>query len=138
MNLLEFAEVIVGFRPESFLPAEIVTAARPIAFRFVVKYIEYLGAERLIYGSIEGFESKEIVSRLSRTMPTGYEEGSVHTFAVAEGDLRFAAADQDEVSLLVQRLFSTQWFRVYTNSDVIGVELAGAMKNVIALAAGGA
>jgi multiple sugar transport system ATP-binding protein len=89
MNLLEFADVMVGFRPESFLPAGIVTAARPVGFRFVVKYVEYLGAERLLYGSIEGFESKEIISRLSWTMPSGYEEGSVHDFAVAEADLRF-------------------------------------------------
>jgi len=36
----------------------------------------------------------------------------------------------------VQSAFSTQWFRVYTNNDVVGVELAGAMKNVIAIAAG--
>jgi len=36
----------------------------------------------------------------------------------------------------VQLSFSTQWFRVYTNADVIGVELAGAIKNVIAIAAG--
>ncbi len=36
----------------------------------------------------------------------------------------------------VQKAMSTQWFRIYTNTDVIGVELAGASKNVIALAAG--
>lgn len=36
----------------------------------------------------------------------------------------------------VQRLFSTPWFRVYTNDDLVGVELAAAVKNVIALAAG--
>jgi glycerol-3-phosphate dehydrogenase (NAD(P)+) len=36
----------------------------------------------------------------------------------------------------VQTTLSTQSFRVYTNSDVIGVELAGATKNVIAIAAG--
>jgi glycerol-3-phosphate dehydrogenase (NAD(P)+) len=36
----------------------------------------------------------------------------------------------------VQQLFSTQWFRVYTNTDVVGVELAGATKNIIAIAAG--
>jgi glycerol-3-phosphate dehydrogenase (NAD(P)+) len=36
----------------------------------------------------------------------------------------------------VQANFSTQWFRVYTNTDTIGVELAGATKNVIAIAAG--
>lgn len=35
-----------------------------------------------------------------------------------------------------QQLFQSPYFRVYTNSDVIGVELAGAIKNVIAIAAG--
>lgn len=47
-----------------------------------------------------------------------------------------AACSDQERGSLVQSVFSTQWFRVYTNDDVIGVELAGAMKNVIALAAG--
>ena len=91
MNLLEFAEVIVGFRPESFLPAGSVTGSRPVRFRYVVNYVEYLGAERVLYGSIEGsrFESKEIISRLSWTMPATYEANSVHDFAVAESDLRF-------------------------------------------------
>jgi len=36
----------------------------------------------------------------------------------------------------IQQSFTTAMFRVYTNDDVIGVELAGAMKNVIAIAAG--
>jgi len=36
----------------------------------------------------------------------------------------------------IQELFTTHWFRVYTNDDLVGVELAGATKNVIALAAG--
>lgn len=47
-----------------------------------------------------------------------------------------AASDDQSVAQRVQQAFSTQWFRVYTNSDVIGVELAGASKNVVALAAG--
>lgn len=47
-----------------------------------------------------------------------------------------AASEDEAVARRVQMAFSTQWFRVYTNSDVIGVELAGAIKNVIALAAG--
>lgn len=46
-----------------------------------------------------------------------------------------AAADED-LARRVQNLFTTQWFRVYTNRDVIGVELAGATKNIIAIAAG--
>jgi len=46
-----------------------------------------------------------------------------------------ACADQS-IATRVQSALSTQWFRVYTNDDVIGVELAGAMKNIIAIAAG--
>jgi glycerol-3-phosphate dehydrogenase (NAD(P)+) len=47
-----------------------------------------------------------------------------------------AAARRQEAAREVQEIFSTEAFRVYTNSDVIGVELGGAIKNVIALAAG--
>lgn len=47
-----------------------------------------------------------------------------------------AASSDEELAGRVQAAFSTQWFRVYTNVDVIGVELAGATKNVIAIAAG--
>jgi glycerol-3-phosphate dehydrogenase (NAD(P)+) len=36
----------------------------------------------------------------------------------------------------VQRVFSTSYFRVYSHTDMVGVELGGALKNVIALAAG--
>jgi len=46
------------------------------------------------------------------------------------------AASDAEVARTVQELFHTDYFRVYTNPDVIGVELGGALKNVIALAAG--
>jgi glycerol-3-phosphate dehydrogenase (NAD(P)+) len=46
-----------------------------------------------------------------------------------------AAAD-GEVARTIQELFHTDYFRVYTNPDVIGTELGGALKNVIALAAG--
>ena len=47
-----------------------------------------------------------------------------------------AAAPSMEVAEEVQRLFNTPVFRVYTNTDVLGVELGGALKNVMALAAG--
>ena len=46
------------------------------------------------------------------------------------------AADNPEIAHRVQEIFSTDYFRVYTNQDVVGVEIGGAMKNVIALAAG--
>jgi glycerol-3-phosphate dehydrogenase (NAD(P)+) len=47
-----------------------------------------------------------------------------------------AAATDHTVAQRAQRVFSTSYFRVYSHTDVIGVELAGALKNVIALAAG--
>jgi len=46
------------------------------------------------------------------------------------------AADDMEAARQVQQVFSTNYFRVYTSLDKVGVELAGALKNVIALAAG--
>lgn len=47
-----------------------------------------------------------------------------------------AASDDERFARRLQQLFSTSWLRVYTHSDMLGVELAGAMKNVIAIAAG--
>jgi glycerol-3-phosphate dehydrogenase (NAD(P)+) len=47
-----------------------------------------------------------------------------------------AASIDEELAKKVQITFNALWFRVYTNTDIVGVELAGAMKNVIAIAAG--
>jgi glycerol-3-phosphate dehydrogenase (NAD(P)+) len=47
-----------------------------------------------------------------------------------------AAAREHAVAQRVQQVFSTGFFRVYSATDMLGVELAGALKNVIALAAG--
>jgi glycerol-3-phosphate dehydrogenase (NAD(P)+) len=47
-----------------------------------------------------------------------------------------AASENNTLALLVQEQFSTDNFRIYTNSDMRGVELSGSVKNVIALAAG--
>ncbi len=57
---------------------------------------------------------------VSRRMPT--------TVAIAGQDLQNLS--------YVQNAFSSKYFRVYTNADLIGVELAGSLKNVIAIAAG--
>ncbi|MFQ5428630.1 MAG: NAD(P)H-dependent glycerol-3-phosphate dehydrogenase [Thermodesulfobacteriota bacterium] len=47
-----------------------------------------------------------------------------------------AAGESAEEARLIQEVFSTPAFRVYISSDVLGVELGGALKNVIAIAAG--
>jgi glycerol-3-phosphate dehydrogenase (NAD(P)+) len=57
---------------------------------------------------------------------------------VARGDptaITIASKDAD-LAQQIQREFSDSCFRVYTNDDVIGVEMGGALKNVIAIAAG--
>jgi len=57
---------------------------------------------------------------VSRKIPTAIVAGCV--------DLKNAE--------LIQKIFMNRYFRVYTNQDIIGVELGGALKNIIALAAG--
>lgn len=47
-----------------------------------------------------------------------------------------AASENMDLAMRVQEAFSTDYFRIYTNTDIRGVELAGSVKNVIALAAG--
>ena len=77
---------------------------------------QYLKSESLI-AVISGPSHAEEVSR---KMPT--------TVVAASTDAALAAA--------VQGVFHSDYFRVYTSSDVPGVELGGALKNVIAIAAG--
>jgi glycerol-3-phosphate dehydrogenase (NAD(P)+) len=47
-----------------------------------------------------------------------------------------AASDDEAAAVMVQEALSSQTFRVYTNDDVIGVELGGSLKNVMAIATG--
>lgn len=64
--------------------------------------------------------------------------GPSHAEEVARGvpTTNVAACTDMEAAKLVQQIFNSETFRVYTNSDVCGVELGGAMKNVIALCTG--
>jgi len=47
-----------------------------------------------------------------------------------------AGASEKEVAMYIQDMFMNKYFRVYTSPDVLGIEIGGALKNVIALAAG--
>jgi glycerol-3-phosphate dehydrogenase (NAD(P)+) len=70
--------------------------------------------------------------------PIGALSGPSFAQEVARGDPTAIAIASQSSDLLriVQREFSDSSFRVYTNSDVVGVELGGSLKNVIAIAAG--
>ena len=64
--------------------------------------------------------------------------GPSHAEEVARGlpTTLVAASDDLPLARWVQQCFSTERFRVYTNLDLVGVELAAALKNVIGIAAG--
>ena len=62
----------------------------------------------------------------------------VREIAAGQPTASVVACPDAAVATRLQRLFATPAFRVYTNPDVVGCEVAGAMKNVIALAVGAA
>jgi glycerol-3-phosphate dehydrogenase (NAD(P)+) len=80
----------------------------------------------------------EIIAEVLRTERVAVLSGPSHAEEVSRGlPATVVAASGDlELARWIQQRFSTDRFRVYTNQDVIGVELAGALKNVIGLAAG--
>lgn len=100
-------------------------------FVHVSKGIEPDSLKRISQMLEESLPSEVIEDIVVLSGPSHAEEVVLHhptTITAACGNL--AAAER------VQDLFMNGYFRVYTNDDVVGVELGGALKNVIALAAG--
>ncbi|MBQ8371454.1 MAG: NAD(P)-dependent glycerol-3-phosphate dehydrogenase [Clostridia bacterium] len=64
--------------------------------------------------------------------------GPTHAEEVARGmpTSVVSACEDEEVSMRVASAFSNSCMRVYTNTDILGVEIAGAFKNIIAIASG--
>jgi glycerol-3-phosphate dehydrogenase (NAD(P)+) len=80
----------------------------------------------------------EIIAEVLRTDRLAVLSGPSHAEEVARGlptSVVVAAADMG-LAVWAQQRFGTDRFRVYTNADRVGVELAGALKNVIGIAAG--
>ncbi len=80
----------------------------------------------------------EILRQVLRVRRVAVLSGPSHAEEVSRGlPTTVVAASTDlELARWVQQAFSSERFRVYTNMDVVGVELAGALKNVIGIAAG--
>ena len=108
-----------------------------------------LKRDAIIVSATKGIEEGSLL-RMTEVIATVLgEKGSNHRIAavsgpsfaveVARGDPTAitAASQSSELAGLVQREFSDPRFRIYTSDDVIGVELGGSLKNVIAIAAGG-
>src|SRR5213078_4385786 len=55
MNLVEHRGGLLGFRPEHFLPREMLDGAALSELPFRIDRMEYLGSERILYGALDGF-----------------------------------------------------------------------------------
>lgn len=113
----------------------------------VSRILPVLTNETVLVSAAKGVENhtlmrmEEVVTDVSRErFSPRYVALSGPSFAreVAIGDPTaiVAASSDRESSELIQRSLSAGVFRVYTNTDVVGVELGGAVKNVVAIAAG--
>lgn len=80
----------------------------------------------------------EVIAEVLGPTPTAVLSGPSHAEEVSRGQptVVVAASADAELALRVQACFNTDRFRVYTNDDPLGVELGGALKNVIGIAAG--
>ncbi len=80
----------------------------------------------------------EIIADVCGARPVAVLSGPSHAEEVARGLPTTVVAASTDLALArwVQQRFSGERFRVYTNLDVIGVELAGALKNILGIAAG--
>jgi len=111
------------------------------------KFSGYVSPDTIIVSAAKGIENKTHLTMtgvLKETLPEIPES----RFAVLSGPsfakevakkmptVVTAASSDGDVAERVQHIFATPVFRVYTNDDVIGVELGGAVKNVIAISAG--
>jgi glycerol-3-phosphate dehydrogenase (NAD(P)+) len=135
---------------EALTVAEIVVTAMPSQHcrRLFQQMVQHLQADAMIVSATKGLEQttllrmSEVIYQIAVERKINCRVGAISgpTFAaeVARGDptaITIASRDA-ELAAIVQREFSDPAFRVYTNEDVVGVELGGSLKNIIAIAAG--
>ena len=108
--------------------------------------VPYLAQEALVVCATKGLE-RPSGRRMSQVLDETLQDRAPRIVALSgpnlsaeiiagEPAVSVAASDDMAAALEAQELLSNSLFRVYTNSDIIGVELCGAIKNVIAIGAG--
>jgi glycerol-3-phosphate dehydrogenase (NAD(P)+) len=136
---------------EALKKAAIVVSVMPSQHcrRLFEQMRPHLRAETMIVSATKGLEENtllrmtEVIAQVvqggaGRPPRTGALSGPSFALEAARGDptaIAFASHDA-ELARSIQQQFSHASFRVYTNEDPIGVELGGALKNTIAIAAG--
>jgi glycerol-3-phosphate dehydrogenase (NAD(P)+) len=131
--------------PAAVFEAEIVLCAMPSQhLRGLMQEIApILTRDQIIVSAAKGIEEKSLL-RMSQVIGSlienrcGVVSGPSFAQEVAAGTPTaiVAAASDPQVAQTIQREFSSASLRLYTNDDVAGVELGGALKNVIAMASG--
>ncbi|KRL91597.1 glycerol-3-phosphate dehydrogenase [Lactobacillus kalixensis DSM 16043] len=125
------------------LPTKVVR----IVAKNVRKILDETGEKPLLVTATKGIEpgSKKLITDIlaEEIYPNDSDKiiaisGPSHAENVAQKDLTaIACASKDEENAkTIQKLFSNNYVRFYTNDDLAGVEVGGAVKNVIAIAAG--
>jgi glycerol-3-phosphate dehydrogenase (NAD(P)+) len=119
--------------------ADVVVLAVPShAFREV---LEHVTGKAPILSLTKGLDpqSGDRLSTLVRDRPVAVLSGPNMAEEVAEGlpSVAVVASEDTQLAALLQEAINSPVFRVYMQTDLIGVELCAAAKNVIALAAGG-
>ncbi|MEO1768129.1 NAD(P)H-dependent glycerol-3-phosphate dehydrogenase [Candidatus Enterococcus ferrettii] len=118
------------------------------AMRIVAKeFSQAVTGKPVIIHASKGLEQeshKRISEILAEEIPAEKRQGIVvlsgpsHAEEVAVHDITTitAASDIEELAKYVQKLFMNEYLRIYTNTDVVGVEMGAALKNIIAIGAG--
>ncbi len=89
----------------------------------------FMTMSQVLSQALEGVISDDQIGVLSG--PSHAEEVSRHMPTTV-----VSSSNSKQTSLFIQHLFMTPHFRVYVNRDIIGVEVSGAVKNIMAIAAG--
>lgn len=132
---------------EALRDAEVIVLAIPSEYlRGVLRKIKALGYPRkAVYVSVvKGIEisslrrMSELVAQELGAVKLGVLSGPTIAREIAAGipAAAVAASRDSRIRVMLQDLFMTERFRIYTSRDVIGVELGGSLKNVIAIACG--
>lgn len=134
---------------EAIANREIIVIVIPtVGIRSVAKQLnEVIDEEKIIVHASKGLELKTH-ERISTILEEEIDEdkrrgivalsGPSHAEEVAVQDLTSvtSASENEEVAEIVQYLFMNDYFRVYRNTDIVGVEIGAALKNIIAVGAG--
>jgi glycerol-3-phosphate dehydrogenase (NAD(P)+) len=131
---------------EALKDAEIAFVAVPSEFcRETFRALRpHLGARTTLVSATKGLElvtlrrMSEVAAEEAPGHPVAVLSGPSFALEVAQGQPTtvVVASDARGVAEVVQRAVSSRSFRAYSSDDVIGVELGGSLKNVIAIAAG--